>query len=422
MLTQMQIIVITMSFSLAIVCSSYTMISRTDRSWINWATPWFFFSVATNYILQFGRLLLFEPTGSLYANVYCYATYAGIFLAAAVSYRWLKPIRFVRWTRVSCPEIKMLPWALVLLGIALYTPILIEFSGLWLHPREIYIQTRTGYGVWFFGSSFAVNLAFVIYLFKSEKTRLGTITFFSCCAIIIFLHGSKGQIVTLLMIWVLYRIYVDGKSLTARRALLTGGMIALILFAAFAMFQSTVENIQDLLESLLRYSDYTQNAMIVIDDTNVDRHWGKLLLENEFYSRVPRAIVPDKPKNFGEFSLAERYYPDWFDSDTGSPSFGIGFQYADFGPFTIFLLMAWYALTAWLAKSLIAILRLRPHPSYFIVLLLFCGIEMMPLGEGFLLPETVTLAVAISILLRLRVIPKVQLPIPSVDESNTDQL
>lgn len=391
-----------MSFSLVVVCCSYALICRKDRSWINWATSWFIFSVAANYILPFAYLLIVDSSWSLYAYSYCYATYAGSFFAAAVTYRWVKPMRLVPSRSTPCPEIRTLPWILLALGFAFYLPVLIEYRTLLLHPRDIYMQTRTGYGLWFFGSSMFVNLGFVTYLFKANRTRTGALTFFLCCAIIIYLHGSKGQLLSLLMIWILYRVYAKGKLATISSAIRTGLAISLLVISSFAFFATDVTGISDLLLTMMSYSDYSRNAMMVIDDREANSHWGMLAFENELFSRVPRAIMPDKPKDFGEFALAKKYYPDWFSDDTGSPSFGIGFQYADFGPFTIFVIMFGSVFTGWAVRSLTEAIRLRPHPSYLLGLLFFSGVAIIPAGEGYFLPETILLALGISFLLRFR--------------------
>ena len=66
----------------------------------------------------------------------------------------------------------------------------------------------------------------------------------------------------------------------------------------------------------------SKNESLVIDDKNMSLMFGKMMFEEFFVSKIPRVFYQNKPKDFGQFYLAEKYYPDRFDMDTGSPSFG----------------------------------------------------------------------------------------------------
>jgi hypothetical protein len=293
------------------------------------------------------------------------------------------------------------PWILLAASILLYLPILIEFREFLLFPREIYMRTRTGYGIEFFGSSLLMYLALITYLFKRKKSLSGGVVLGGICIALIYLHGSKGELLELIEIFILYRVYILRRAVTFASAVASIGAIALVGCLSFALFEG-LTNVGELAVSMAGYSDYTQNAILVIDNPNGQFFWGRLTLEDEIYTRIPRLIMPNKPKDFGSFKLASIYYPEWFQGDTGSPAFGIGEQYADFGVFAIILISLWSVLSGWVAALLVASLRRRPEPGRFVVLLFFSGVDIIPLGSGYLLPETIVLAAALAFVYRHR--------------------
>jgi O-antigen polymerase len=148
------------------------------------------------------------------------------------------------------------------------------------------------------------------------------------------------------------------------------------------------ENAADALEAISKYSDYTRNAMLVIDSHYPLQH-GRLTIDSNMLGIVPRQLMPGKPKNFGTFALAEEFYPEWFDSDRGSPAFGVGLQFADFGLLAIPYLGLMAALKGWLARIFVNRLKLTKHPADFFMVVFLADISVFPIGVGWLLPEAV---------------------------------
>jgi hypothetical protein len=392
---------IIMGGSALLVLASMIAISRRERSWINWYTLPVAGLLSANYILPAIFLWNFGIHASYFAFCYCYATYAFVSVATATGYLFLKPIRLRRRAGAELGRIRLIPWVLLLLGFLLYLPVLIEFRSFLLQPREIYIRTRTGYGINFFGSTFLINLAFITYLFKQRKSVVGSTVLMATCAALVYLHGSKGQLIVMVFIAVVYLVYMKGVKVTLTSAMLAGiaGSIFVgLLFFAFGSATSTAE----LVLQMASYSDYTKNAMMVIDDPNSTRYLGQIEAEDEFYSRVPRLLVPNKRKDFGTFRLALKYFPAWFYGDTGSPAFGIGEQYADFGAFSIVVLCLGGLMQGWFARSAVHCMRSRPSVGAFIVLLFFAGIGIFPLGTGYLLPESLLTAALINFIVSRR--------------------
>jgi hypothetical protein len=166
------------------------------------------------------------------------------------------------------------------------------------------------------------------------------------------------------------------------------GVVVLLLFAATI---SLGENAADALEAISEYSDYTRNAMLVID-SHYPLQYGRFTIESNTFAVVPRQLMPGKPKNFGSLALAEEFYPRWFDEDTGSPAFGVGVQYADFGNLAIIYLALAAALKGWLARVFVNRLKLTKHPADFFMVVFLAEVSVFPVGAGWLLPEALLVA------------------------------
>lgn len=394
------IAVTVISFSIVLV--SYWAVARRDNSFINFMLPSLLTFLPANYLLQWGYMLLYGQDASNFAYTYCYLTYAAMFSAAAWGY-CKGPIVKVSF-QGSCANIGSKAWALMGAAWALYMPVLYEFRDYISNPREIYTRTRTGYGVSFFGSALLLNVAFICYLFQSKKSRVMAGAFVLSALGLAYLHGSKGQLVTYPLEWLIFLVYVRKERVGLLKTAGFALLFASLLGSMFFIFASESSK-ADLAVSLIEYSDYTRNAMMVIDDHGARPAWGRLTFEDNVYSRMPRVLFPEKPKNFGQFRLAERYYPDWFDADTGSPAFGIGVQYADFGSLSVFYLIAFSAFGAIMVNSFV---NSEPNSANFLMLLFFCGLGAIPAGDYYYFPEHLVVAFLLSKLLMWRVrFPKI---------------
>ncbi|SEG33177.1 hypothetical protein SAMN05421819_2543 [Bryocella elongata] len=394
-----------MFVSFLLVIASYLLVVWKDRSWINWATPTIILSIGAKYVFQgFYLWMSTDPGGSSYAYAYCYATYALSFLVGSLVYAYVKPLK-LRDAEVS-EDFSHLPWLLLLIGFLLYLPILIQFHQYLAEPRRIYELTRTGYGLPFYGSTTFVSLAFVVFLFRKDKSVKSTAAFFSLCMLLAYWHGSKGQIITYALIWMMHRVYVRGIPVRILAASAMAVSIAVLLIGSFALF-SSAGDIADTLVSVSDYADYVRNAMLVIDDPHGRIYYGRLMLENEFYSRVPRAILPDKPKDFGPFLLAKIYNPASYRLDEGTGAFDLGVTYADFGPCALLAVCAYSALAAFLMSTLAWKLRRGAGPGVFIAFLYLAGVGIIPISGPFYLPESILLGVIVTWLARFRLLRRI---------------
>jgi|SRR5579859_234977 len=369
---------------LTVIVVTYIEVSRRTGSYVNVLTPFLLVNVPIYFVLEsVTNVFVFNYSGSVYAYVYIYATYTLGVVAKAVGYlnfpSRILPI-FLKAPRVA---FRGMPFVFLLLAIALYSPVLFEHPNLLTSPREIYMVTRVGYGIESFLSTFCIYIGFILLLFRKEKNRLFDTVFIFAGFAILYLHGSKGQFVGLLLIWLYFVAFVKGRHFGIRRLAMLGiGSTALL--AALFYFTFSAYFRQNLIVAIASYaSEYTRNATLIIDDNSMEPQLGRLTLESSFYAFIPREIFPDKRKDFGALWLANRYYPSRYQDENGAPAFGLGFYYADFGAFAIVYYVLSELVAGILLKVLATRLQHRPDAGTFVLFLNFMDVPLVPTGIGF---------------------------------------
>jgi hypothetical protein len=367
--------------SLSIVLLAYLYLSWHEGNFVNILMPVLLFTVPAWYVLEFLFGSAFGFEGSDYAYFYCYLTYAFGVLATVAGYV-LMPARslsiFIKVPRLRIPAA---PYWILTFATVLYAEVLVQFPQLIRYPRQIYEQTRSGFGLQFFLSAFAVYFGFILLLFSRKLRPVSTSVFTLVSFIVLYLHGSKGEILNLMLIALYYFVFVLGKRFDIKR-IIALAFFSVIFIGSLFYFTSYGGDRPSLLLDMAGYAEYTRNATMVIDDSTLSPQMGRLTVESRLYVMVPRALFPDKPKDYGAFWLAKRYYPERFDLDMGAPDFGLGFLFADFGVFTI----VYYSLAALLAgvilKILVTRLRNQPDPGTFLLFLVFMDVGLIPTGGG----------------------------------------
>jgi hypothetical protein len=367
--------------SLGLVIAAYLALSRYERNYVNILMPFMLIGIPNFYLFElvYGVLLGFE--GSTYAYVYTYVTHAAGVLAKTLAYIATPAVVLPLLIRLRRFVVPAVPVLLLLCSLALYAPVLIEFRDLITSPREIYAATRIGYGALFFVSTCVLYFAFILLLFSGRisRTYLWLFTFGAC--VILYLHGSKVQVLSLFLIGLYFLVFVKGRRFGFGRLIGLGvGVTSLVLTLFYVTFPATMK--EDFVFSLASYAEATRFGAKVIDDPTLDPQLGRLVFENNFYGIVPRALVPDKPRDFGTFWLTSRYSPERFEAATGSPDFGIGVQYADFGVLAIVYIVLGQILAGVLLKLLVTRLKVQPDAGTFVLLLVFMGVPLLPTGSG----------------------------------------
>jgi hypothetical protein len=378
--------------SLVLSLLAYVWVSKWDRSYLNVLTPTFVISIPAYYLLPMFFTHVFGTEASPYAYVYVYATIAAQNVAFA--YAYTRPIR--KLLRLpfchSYGNFDRLSFVFLVLAVLMYIPILLQFPEYILDPRQMYSHTRTGFGINFYISSTFAYLAVILILF-SRRSRLIKGFVILVAAAVLSLHGSKGQVLSLVLLVALFEGYVGMRKLSFLPSLLAGTGLGVVLLLLFAATMTLGDSPTQALETISEYSDYTRNAILVID-SHFPIQYGRLTAEGAIIGRIPRLLMPNKPKNFGGLYLDEKFYPESIDADAGAPDFGIGVQYADFGALAILYLAAFAALRGWLARVFVRRLTYSRHPADFFLVAFLAEISLFPVGAvGWLLPEALLAAV-----------------------------
>ena len=370
---------------------TYVLVSRHEGSYLNILTPAFLISIPAYYLLPLASTHLFGNDASPYAYTYVYATLATENIAFA--YGYLRSRRNL--VRLPChfSYSNFGPLSLVFLAIALlmFAPIVLEFREYIFDPRQIYEHTRVGFGFTFYVSSTLAYLSVILIEFSgySRWVRWGVILL---CTALLSLHGSKGQVLSLFLLLALFEVYVHGRRVRLAAALAVCGALSLLVLFLFIASMAIEKNPLEALETISQYSDYTRNAMLVID-SDFPLQYGRLTLEGHVYGRIPRVLMPEKPTNFGALYLDDQFFAESLDAEKGSPDFGIGLQYADFGIFAIVYLAIFGAIRGWLARTFVRRLHGSQHPADFFVVAFLANISLFPVGAvGWLLPEAFLVA------------------------------
>jgi hypothetical protein len=379
--------------SLLITVVAYVVVSRRDGSYLNVLIPSLITGIPACYLLPLFYTRVFGNEASTYAYLYVYAAVA--LENVAFAYGYLRARNQVVQLPFLCAQDNFGRLALLFLSLATvaYFPVLLQFHEFLLDPREIYRQTRTGFGTEFFISSTLAFVSVIVTLFarRSWPQKAALIL---VATLLIAAHGSKGQILAVILIVGLYLVYAGAKKFSLTQTLVVCLALSVVLALLFAATMALGDGLQDILESVSQYSDYTRNAMLVID-SRFPFQYGRITLEANIYGLIPRALMPNKPKDFGPFALADYFYPEAFDADKGAPAFGVGVQYADLGPLAIVYIALMAALRGWLARIFVNRLSLTRHPADFFMVAFLADVPLFPVGVGWFLPEALVVALVI---------------------------
>jgi hypothetical protein len=394
--------------SFVCVMGAYFYVSVREKSFVNVLTPTLAFLVPADYVLESYHLWLFGPSGSLLAYALIYACYAATFAAFAVGYsRSRVPPLKLPFMAPQGAGNPLAPYLVLAAAIALYLPVLLEFRSDLATPRLIYEQTRSGYGVYFFLSTTLCYMALILLLFKRRLRKLELTLFVIVCLVFLWLHGSKNQMLLVFFILSAHWVYVRKQRISLARFAVFGAFLVAVGGALFLLTNPVLLLGNEGLQGIAGYSDYTRNGMLVID-SDLGPLYGKLTLEQEIYSRIPRQLFPNKPNDFGALYLAAHFYPDAFNRDNGAPAFSFGTALADFGVLALPIWMFANLLAGILLKIFVTGVRRYADPGNFTLTLFASGLTLIPVSTSFILPESLALAIAIGLLHSLRLRPRRQ--------------
>ncbi len=384
----------------------YCFVSMRYGSWVGPITAWFAIEIPAVFIFELAYLSMATNPGSVLGYVVIYSAYFLFALSFVLVYAYSSvPSALVKSFRFR-PATKLAAATLLFVAVFLYLPIFKLLAQNGFSPRDVYVVTRTGFGLAYFGSILAANLFLVVMLFLPVSRWLKTVSFVFC-VFFAYLHGSKGHVFVCFFILLQYFWAVRGLRIGIGRFSLFGLIAVVVAVGLFFLMAKGVE-FNQIISLMVGYSDYARNAVMLVDSLK-DFHYGGVFLEDNLYTRLPRLLFESKPKDFGAFGLAKQFFPDSFYLDQGVPSFGLGVFYADFWIFILPVLGIAGAWSGFFAKVFFSRVRVYKSPSDFVMLCFFCGIGFIPVGGGYLLFEHFFLAVALfalSSISALRIMPK----------------
>ncbi len=388
-------------FSLICWTILYLYLSRRESSYVNILTPSLFVIVPTYFIFEILHVLLMPGKENPVTYAYIYMSYFSMYFFLVIGYIFVIKKKYTTpanwYFKKNNYRYFWISLVFCVAGFMVYLPILIEYSSYLLNPRYIYEKTRTGYGVYFFMSLMCTQLSIILgFYIKKWWFHFGVTSF---NVILLILHGNKTPILAMIMAYLLYRVYVLKKSLSFKFMFSVAAFVSVIISLFFYLTFSGDENF---LVKMANYSDYTRNSALVIDSDYESRN-GILMLEAQLYSRIPRAIYPDKTLDFGYYRLVKEFYPGRFNNNEGMPSFGYGEYYADFGVLTIFVVSFLFFLKGMLIGFFRNRLIIDCSVYYFLPFIFLCGIDLIPLGTGWLFFEHVFLAVILFLVIKTKV-------------------
>jgi hypothetical protein len=378
--------------SLVAVVAAYLYVSVREGTYINALTPMYVIMIPTEYLLDLYHLAVFGPSASGFAYAMSYGSYAIYTVSLGLTYTLLKvPSLRLPFDAPNRPGTRFVAYFVLLGAAILYLPVVIKFRHDLADPREIYTQTRVGYGQYFLLSIAFIYLALILLLFSRRAKKFELSIFMLFSLVLTWLQGSKGHMLGLFFILALYFVYV--RDIRIRFFKFFGIAIVTSVFGLGLFLLTTPALLLNGgLRGLSNYSSYTRNAMLVID-SGIGPLYGKLNLEDQIYPRIPRIIDPNKPRDYGDFYLAKRFFPTEFAENVGAPAFGDGLWFADFHIFALPILMVLGILAGALLKMCARATCETRTPGAFILMLFAAGMPLIPISGTFLLPETLIFAI-----------------------------
>lgn len=362
----------------------YGKFSQKIGSYFNVITPYFVLSFIKNIIVEILYISNFGGEGGLLSFHLVAAGNSLEIVAIVVGFMMFRGKDAKVFVGVGSGY-KFFSIILFVVAIILFLPVYAQFgNSIFLDSRSVYMETRTGYGVNYFFYIFLLKLSFIFSLFwlgRSLFRQILLLVFYGALGVI---TGSKAAVLIFVVILFVYRYCSQNSKkygLESFALVMAAGFVVMGLAVVLLKPSQSDVELEDMVSALAVYADYNRNAQVVIDD-NRPLEFGKIIFEDYVISKVPRFLYPDKPKDFGSFSLAAEYFPQWFMEDTGSPSFGVGALYADFGSLFLVWIAISSAIQGWILGYCVYQFNRNKNPYWFVFMLSFAGFSLLTAGVG----------------------------------------
>lgn len=403
---------------ISIILSSYLYIryssSMTPVSYVNFALPIFLILIIFQSIMPVIRILATSPDVlvrmNLQMNTFDLMLPSAVFavLSLAFFYSFIFSLNYASNSKHWAPsflkeEIDLLSvktiyffTILILLGLLLVLNSKYPIEDIIKNPREFYKESRVGFGHVYFLIALSIKLLFLLslYLFKSTFTR---IIIFIFIALLVSFLGSKSQILTLFLVYVLYAFFIEKKHFNLRATTILIGSIGTTLLLFFLILQKSDYSA---FIKVLNYFDYFENFLSLHTELN-GYYLGILTLETNIYSIIPRVVFPDKPLYYGVFHLGQEIFPIQTEKNQGSPSFSFfGRGYADFG----ILSFMYYSLSGAISGFIIGAISRHRTIYSLIIILAFAYNPLLTFGSDGVVVEIFNVLLSFTIFIAVSII------------------
>lgn len=250
-----------------------------------------------------------------------------------------------------------------------------------VNPRMFYAETRIGGGLIYYVFIPVLELIYFIFIciidYRQKYSLLLSLFATGIIFISLYFFGQKSSLLKIALLFLATYYYKNNsrkKNITVIRLGLILVVAIAIVFVLYSFQQNVVFN--NLLYNLSNYSDYLRNFNRLVDNLEV-HYYGKMFLEDELFSYIPRFLWSNKPTLFGSLSLGLNVpgLVEWTKALTGAPSFGpLGQSYADFGILCIPITLIVQYFFALMAKKYEIKLNKRFEFYDLFRYLTFCGV------------------------------------------------
>jgi hypothetical protein len=386
--------------SLISLLFAYVKISIHDQSWLNCLTVPLGFVILTAYLFETIRIVGSGHAGySVLALLFCYSLAPAYYWGLTYAYTHVRTIPL--GMRHGVPSnARLIAYLLLLSAWVIFLPILISFAKYASNPREIYVHIKeTQLGSFYFMSSALARLGLITFLIVPARKWLETLLFCTAAIANVVMHGSQGQMVSLIAIGIFMSVYVARKQAPFWAIILMAAVAAAFVVAsAFLLFR--VGSNQQALTTIASYSDYVSNSAALID-RNYLPHFGWITMEDNILSHLPRILLPEKPKMFGLLSISAQVRP--YAASLGYyPGFLYGEECADFGLFAPMAVLIEGFFAGLVMRSCRETLAQDRNLFAAVVFLYFCGGNLINLGLGSTFIDQVLLVTAVQLAASVR--------------------
>jgi hypothetical protein len=381
----------------------YLYASLRERTYINALTPFAAFYFATSFVFEpffYAFVTDYQYDVAAFTFVYCcdFAFFFGLAALYLSSTGGTSPVQSRLPPLASTSDLGWLAWLFVLASALIFLPVALQFREyVFSDPRQLYALTRSGFGQYLFVSAMLLNLSVICFLFSSRK---GKLFFIPLVVVLSLIKGSKSSGLIIVEILAMWATYVRGWRVGVGKFVVTMAAFAAVIGGLFFFTSKGIDG-TNLFGTISGYSDYNRNAALTVTDP-VGPLYGRLTAENFIFARVPRAVFPDKPKDFGALYLAERYFPEAFAIGEGAPAFGAGAFIADFGMATPLIMLFMGACCGFLLGACIKWMRRGGGIAAFITMLYLANVSLIPIPMGFLGIEHLLLGLFVARIAHLR--------------------